>query len=78
MEKTTIQINKETLERLKMLRRYKRESYDEVLNWLVDEVGEDSLDEEEIESIKKGLDDIRKGRVYSIEDVAKDLGVSLK
>ena len=37
MEKTTIQVNPETLERLKMLKRHAKESYDELLNSLIEE-----------------------------------------
>jgi predicted transcriptional regulator len=78
MEKTTIQINIGTLERLKSLKNIERESYDDVLNNLIDSSEEESLDEEEINEIQKGLDDIKKGRVYSIESVARELGISLK
>ena len=78
MEKTTIQINFKTLERLKSLKNVERQSYDDVLNNLIDSCEEESLSEEEINEIQKGLEDIKKGRVYSIESVAKELGVSLK
>lgn len=33
--KTTIQVNKETLERLKKIKLTKRESYDEIINRLI-------------------------------------------
>mgnify|MGYP001602105443 CR=1 FL=1 len=78
MEKTTIQINTETLERLKSLKNFERQSYDEVLNSLINNSEEESLSEEEISEIQRGLEDIKKGRVYSIESVAKELGISLK
>ena len=78
MEKTTIQINLETLKRLKALKNIERQSYDEVLNNLIDYSEEESLSEEEISEIQEGLEDIKKGRVYPIEAVAKELGVSLK
>ena len=35
-ERTTIQIEANTLRRLKKLRRYKKETYDEILNRLID------------------------------------------
>ena len=38
-QRTTIQIEKKTLERLKKLRITKRETYDEILNRLIDEDG---------------------------------------
>lgn len=78
MEKTTIQINSETLKRLKSLKNIERQSYDEVLNNLIDNCEEESLSEEEINEIQKGLEDIKKGRVYSIEHVARELGITLK
>lgn len=78
MEKTTIQINSETLERLKALKSFERQSYDEVLNNVIDNCEEESLNEKEIEEIQKGLEDIKKGKVYSIESVAKELGITLR
>ncbi len=78
MDKTTIQINFETLERLKSLKNMKRQSYDEVLNNLLDNCEEEVLNEQEIDEIQKGLEDIKKGRVYSIESVARELGIALK
>jgi predicted transcriptional regulator len=78
MDKTTIQINRQTLERLKTLRKFERQSYDNVLNSMIDDIEEESLSEEEIRGIKQGLEDIKKGRVYSIESVAKELGITLK
>ena len=67
-----------TLDKLKTLKNYERQSYDEVLNNLMDSCEEESLSEEEINEIQEGLEDIKKGRIYSIESVAKELGISLK
>jgi predicted CopG family antitoxin len=78
MEKTTIQINFTTLERLKSLKNMERQSYDEVLNNLLDNCEEESLTEEEINEIQKGLEDIKRGRVYPIGAVARELGIILK
>lgn len=78
MEKTTIQINLETLERLKALKNMERQSYDEVLNNLIDNCEEESLSKEEIEEIQKGLEDVKRGRVKPIEQVARELGITLK
>jgi predicted CopG family antitoxin len=77
MEKTTIQISSETLERLKILKRYDRESYDELLNNLINEVQKETLTDEEIEDIKIALDNVKKGKVKPIEQVAKELGITL-
>ena len=78
MEKTTIQINSKTLERLKALKNFERQSYDELLNNLIDSSEEESFSEEEIVEIQQGLEDIKKGRVKPLEKVAKELGIALK
>ncbi len=78
MGKTTIQINFATLERLKSLKNSERQSYDELLNNLINNCEEESLSEEEINEIQKGLEDVKKGRVYPIEVVARELGIALK
>lgn len=78
MEKTTIQINQSTLERLKALKNIERQSYDDMLNNLIDNVEEETLSQEEVEEIKLGLENVRKGRVKPIEQVAKELGVILR
>lgn len=78
MGKTTIQLNVETLERLKTLKNFERQSYDEVLNVLIDNCEEESLSEDEIKDIKIALEEIKRGEVYPIEQVAKELGVKLR
>jgi len=78
MEKTTIQINLGTLERLKSLKNIERESYDDVLNNLIDSCEEESLSEKEIEDIKTALENIKRGKVKPIEQVAKELGIILR
>jgi predicted CopG family antitoxin len=78
MEKTTIQISKNTLEKLQNLKRFERESYDEVINLVVDEYEEETLYPEEIEEIKIALENVRLGKTKSIEKVAEELGISLK
>ena len=77
MDKTTIQIGTDTLERLKMIRTHQRQSYDELLNTLIDESEEETMSEKEIEEIKISLEEIKQGKTYSIEQVAKELGVKL-
>lgn len=78
MEKTTIQINFETLERLKALKNFERQSYDELLNVIIDNCEDESLSEDEISEIQKGLEDVKRGKVKSIEQIAKELGITLK
>ncbi len=78
MEKTTIQISLETLDRLKALKNFERQSYDEVLNGLIDNCEEESLSEEEIEEIKIALENVKRGKVKPIEQVARELGITLR
>ena len=51
MEKTTIQVQKQTLERLKSVKQYERQPYDEILNNLLNETEEEVLTEEEINTV---------------------------
>lgn len=78
MGKTTIQIDKNTLEKLKNLKKYERQSYDDVLNGIINDIEEESLNEEEIKDIQEALENVRQGKVKPIELVAKELGIILK
>ena len=78
MEKTTIQINESTLRKLKALKTMERQSYDELLNNLIDNQEEETMSDEELAEIQKGLEDIKKGRVKRIEQAIKELGIVLK
>ena len=74
---TTIQIKDETLERLKYFKEFSKESYDEVINKMLDEKEEGELTDETIEDIKIALKDVKEGKGESIEDVAKEFGIEL-
>ena len=76
-ELTTIQIQKETREKLLSLKEYTRETYDEILNKLmkVFEMAEkEQLSEEAIKGIEEGRRDIRGGRVLSTKELLRKLG----
>ena len=77
MDKTTIQVSVETLERLKRLRRFPRESYDDLINIVVDDYEEEALSEREIEEIQAALEEVKRGEVVSFDDVLKEAGISL-
>ena len=47
MQKTTIQLNVNTLERLKTLKNFERQSYDELLINMINNIQEEILTEEE-------------------------------
>jgi len=78
MEKTTIQINLVTLERLKALKNMERQSYDDIVNNLIDGCEEESLSDEEINDIKLALENVKRGKIKPIEQVARELGIILR
>jgi predicted transcriptional regulator len=41
-------------------------------------MGKEKLNEEEIKEIQEGLENIKRGEVTSIEQVARELGITLK
>jgi len=76
---TTIQITKSTRTRLNKLRLYKRATYDEIIDALIDLVPEGDDEgryaEEFRASLLRGLLDIRHGRVYTAAETKRRLGV---
>jgi predicted transcriptional regulator len=78
MKTTMIQIKKETAIKLKGLKTYHRETYDDLINKLIHEANEEPISAEEIREIEQGLKDVKAGRVYSEEQIAKELGIRLK
>ena len=74
---TTIQVKEETLERLKFFREYSKESYDEVINKLINEMEEGELTDDAINDIKTALKEVKAGKGQSIESVANEFGVKL-
>ena len=74
---TTIQVKAGTLERLKFFKGTLKESYDEVINKVLDEVEEGALSDDTLDDIRTGLREIREGKGEPIEKVAKELGIRL-
>lgn len=70
---TTISISKELLSKLKERKLYDKESYEEVI-W---DALEDSMElsRETKKRIKLAEKDIKDGKIYSLEDVKKELGL---
>ena len=77
MKTTTIQVKDETLERLKFFKRYSKESYDEIINKVLDEREEGELTEDAIKDVQKALKEVKEGKGDTIENVAKEFGVKL-
>ena len=74
---TTIQVKEETLERLKFFKVSTKESYDEVINNVLDEIEDGMLSDDALKGIRIGLREIKEGKGESIEKVAKELGIDL-
>ena len=76
---TTIQITKQTREKLNKLKPYKRVTYDELISALVDLIpeGDDEgkYTSEFRMSILRGLLDLVRHRAYSTAEVKKQLGL---
>ena len=74
MNMTMIKVRKETAERLKGLKDSKRQTYDEVINRVI-ELKSDELSREDLLNIEAGLNDLKMGRLHSSKEVAKRLGI---
>ena len=77
MKATTIQIKNETLDRMKYFKKYNKESYDEIINKLIDEIEEGELTDEALKDIIEAKKEIREGKGQKIEEVAKEFGIEL-
>lgn len=69
---TTIQISKELLERLRKMKMYSKESYENIIWDLVEDRLEFS--EETKRNIEESRNDIREGKTISLEDLKKKIG----
>ena len=75
---TSIQIEKEIKKRLDEFKNHPRETYNEVLARMIHILSQQNkkeLSPQTIKNIRKSLDDIEKGKVYSLEQVEKELGL---
>ena len=74
---TSIQLEKRTKAKLEKLKIFPRESYDDVVNRLLNVTEEDEgiLSEKTIKDLEEGVADIKAGRVYTSEQVKKKLGL---
>jgi len=78
MKTTMIQIKKETAMLLKDRKEYNRQSYDEIINDLLQNVNSEAITEKEAQDIREALQDVAAGKFSSIGEVAKRLGIDLK
>ncbi len=77
MNTTTIQLKEQTLERLKYFKEFSKESYDELINKVLDEMEEGQLTDEALNDIIEAKKEIREGKGQRIEELAKELGMNL-
>ncbi|NLB01725.1 MAG: hypothetical protein GX837_12355 [Methanomicrobiales archaeon] len=74
MTSTTIKIDVELRDRLNALKVHPRESYNEVIERLAEmAIDEEPLSEETIRRIEQSLEDLRAGRIYTLEEVMTEL-----
>jgi len=75
MAPTTIQVEKNTLDKLKQFKEYGRESYNEVINKLMKfkEMNEPTLTEQ----TKRDIDEARKEKGIPLSEAIKELGVKI-
>jgi predicted CopG family antitoxin len=72
---TTIQISKDLLERLRLMKLHEKESYEDTIWDLIEDKME--LSEQTKKNIAEAEEDIRKGRVHKWEDVVKELKINV-
>lgn len=75
---TTIQVTHETKEALDSMKIAPWEPYEDVIRRLIEanRQEEEELGTETMGNIKKSSEDIREGRLYSTEEVKKELGIT--
>jgi hypothetical protein len=76
MSQTTIQLRQATKIRLESLKLHPRETYDEVVNRLLDTTcDQEPLSEKTLEKIEEGIRDIRQGKTRTLDEIAGELGI---
>ncbi len=71
---TTIKIKDMTRTKLENFKLYKKETYNDVIERLLT-AQDDELDPQTIKNLRKSLDDVEKGKTYSLAQVEKELGL---
>lgn len=74
---TTIQVTKNTKDALERMKLFPKETYEEVICRLIEtSEAEEELSTETIQNIENALEDVKRGRLYSTEEVKKELGIT--
>jgi len=72
---TTIKINDKTRTKLGSFKLHQNETYNDVIERLIKTAQDDELDPQTIKNLRRSLDDIEKGKTYSLSQVEKELGL---
>ena len=73
---STMKISHETKQQIGNFRNYPKEPLEQVVKRMIETYEEDlTLTEKDLEDIQKSLDDIKSGRVYTLEQVEKEFGL---
>lgn len=74
---TSIQLDNKTKSKLEKMKTFPKESYDDVVNRLLNIVEDDEgvLSQQTIKNIEKSLSEIKAGKVLSHKDVKRRLGL---
>jgi len=71
-----MKISHETKQQIGNFRNYPKEPLEQVVKRMIETYEEDlTLTEKDLEDIQKSLDDIKSGRVYTLEQVEKEFGL---
>lgn len=74
MASTTIKIDTQLKDRLNTLKIHPRETYNDVIERLVAmAVDEEPLSQETIRDLERSLEDLKAGRVYTLDEVMAEL-----
>ncbi|TLX89805.1 MAG: hypothetical protein E6K93_06205 [Thaumarchaeota archaeon] len=72
---TTIKIKTKTRTKLENYKLHTKETYNDVIERLIKTAQDEEMDPQTIKNLRKSLDDIEKGKTYSLAQVEKELGL---
>ncbi len=72
---STMKISHETKQQIGNFRNYPKEPLEQVVKRMIEIYEEDLILTDDVKGIQKSLDDLKAGRVYSHEQIKKELGL---
>jgi len=72
---TTLRLDVSTKKDLGSLKNFEKESFEDVIERLINVAKEEPLDADEIRQIESSLEDIKKGNVLSLKQAEKKWGI---